>query len=375
MSNTYFDQRNKITLDKLSIVMDSLPSFCVEFFIGIQNRTSPLTRLNYAYDLRIFFDFLCKKVFKQLDITHFTLDTIEKLTAFDIERFLDYLNNYEYDSKMSSCGEKAKERKLATIRSFLKYYFNKDKLSSNVATKVEPPKIHTKNILRLEIDEVARLLDTIEFGNDCIGKRQQAYLQNTKLRDLAIITLFLGTGIRISELVGLDNTDIDLDNLSFLVTRKGGNKAVLYFSEEVAKALLEYINWKEQQIVDNTNLGEKITNFKKKSTKNQKIDTISTPNPALFVSLQGNRMSLKAVQNLVSKFCKIVSPLKPISPHKLRSTFGTTLYRQTGDIYVVAEVLGHRNINTTKKHYAESSEQIKRAASTAVKLRENWRST
>jgi len=350
---TYFEQRNRQNLQQLDKVLKQLPSFCCEFFIGIQSRTSPLTRLNYAYDLRIFFDFLYKSIFVDKAILDYTIDDIQKLKAFDIELFLNYLNNYTIDGKPSKCGEKAKERKLATIRSFIKYFFNKEKLTSNVATKVEPPKTHTKNIIRLEPDEVSKLLNTIEYGSDFLSKKQQAYLKHTKVRDLAIMTLFLGTGIRISELIGIDWTDIDIQNLSFVVTRKGGNKTVLYFSQEVADVLQEYINWRQSQIESCSKLGLAIKD-----------------NPAFFVSIQGNRISLKAVQNLVGKFCKIASPLKKISPHKLRSTFGTTLYRQTNDIYVVAEVLGHKDVNTTKKHYAQSSEQIKRQASTAITLRE-----
>ena len=75
-------------------------------------------------------------------------------------------------------------------------------------------------------------------------------------------------------------------------------------------------------------------------------------------------------EELVEKYAKIVSPLKKITPHKLRSTFGTNLYRETGDIYVVADVLGHKDVNTTKKHYAAISDEIRRQASTSIKLRE-----
>ncbi|MCL2598724.1 MAG: tyrosine-type recombinase/integrase [Firmicutes bacterium] len=349
---TYFDERNKTMLDRLQVVLEDLPRFCIEFFIGVQNRTSPLTRLNYAYDLRIFFVFLAERIFKK-NLSGISLSDLQSLTAFDIELFLDHLNNYTLDGKSSHCGEKAKERKLATIRSFLKYYYNKDKLTSNVATKVEAPKPHTKNIVRLDVHEVSKLLNTIEHGSTSLTKMQAAYHTITRLRDLALVTLFLGTGIRISELIGIDNDDMDFENLSFVVTRKGGNKTILYFSEEVCKALQDYVDWKKQQMQDGTNLG-----------------LCLQQNKAFFVSLQGNRISQKAVQNLVAKFCKLASPLKKISPHKLRSTFGTHLYQTTGDIYVVAEVLGHKDVNTTKKHYAQSSEQIKRNASTALVLRE-----
>ena len=83
------------------------------------------------------------------------------------------------------------------------------------------------------------------------------------------------------------------------------------------------------------------------------------------------RMNVRSVENLVKKYAKIVTPLKKITPHKLRSTYGTNLYRETGDIYLVADVLGHSDVNTTKKHYAALEDERRRSARNAVKLREN----
>ncbi|MPN16203.1 Tyrosine recombinase XerC [bioreactor metagenome] len=92
---------------------------------------------------------------------------------------------------------------------------------------------------------------------------------------------------------------------------------------------------------------------------------------ALFLSLQNRRITVRAVENLVKKYAKLAVPLKNISPHKLRSTFGTTLYRETGDIYLVADVLGHKDVNTTRKHYAAASQDNRRKAAQVVKLRED----
>lgn len=91
---------------------------------------------------------------------------------------------------------------------------------------------------------------------------------------------------------------------------------------------------------------------------------------ALFLSLQKKRMNVRSVENLVKKYARIVTPLKKITPHKLRSTYGTNLYRETGDIYLVADVLGHSDVNTTKKHYAALEDERRRSARNAVKLRE-----
>ena len=167
------------------------------------------------------------------------------------------------------------------------------------------------------------------------------------VRDTAILTLFLGTGIRISELVGLNDESIDFSNNSFVVTRKGGNKAILYFSEEVGDALAAYLAQKEED------------------------PQIPADEHALFLSMQYRRITVRAVENLVKKYAKIVTPLKKITPHKLRSTYGTALYRETGDIYIVADVLGHRDVNTTRKHYAAITEDHRRSVAGAVRLHDS----
>ena len=159
-----------------------------------------------------------------------------------------------------------------------------------------------------------------------------------------MLTLFLGTGIRVSECVGLNVEDIDFDNNAFKITRKGGNQVILYFGEEVKEALLKWLEVRNQ----------------KKLPENEK---------ALFVSLQNRRITVRAVENLVKKYSRAVTPLKKISPHKLRSTYGTNLYRETGDIYIVADVLGHKDVNTTRKHYAAISEDKRRSVADIVKLR------
>ena len=342
-NSDFYQERNLKNLDKIDEILEQLPPFCEDFFRGIETRTSTLTRLNYVYDLRIFFDFLTKKKFRGKAMTELTLEELESFTDTDIEIFLSYLSNYSYGDKRLSCDERAKARKLSSVRSMYKYFFNKGLIETNQTSKVSTPKLHEKEIIRLEGNEVSSLLDTAEYG-DGLSPHASGYHEKTKIRDSAILTLFLGTGIRISELVGLNNESIDFSNNSFVVTRKGGNKAILYFSEEVGDALAAYLAQKEND------------------------PQIPPEEHALFLSLQYRRISVRAVENLVKKYAKIVSPLKKITPHKLRSTYGTALYRQTGDIYIVADVLGHRDVNTTRKHYAAITEDHRRSVADAVKL-------
>ncbi len=342
-NSNYYQERNLKNLDRIDELLKDLPLFCEDFLRGVEARTSTLTRLNYCYDLRIFFDFLAKKRFRGKTAQEVTLEDLDRVTDTDIEIFLSYLSNYRYNGKVLSCDERAKARKLSTVRSLFKYFFNKGLIEVNNTAKVSTPKLHEKEIIRLERDEVSELLDVAEDGRE-LSSHAIGYHEKTKVRDTAILTLFLGTGIRISELVGLNNESINFSDNSFLVTRKGGNQAILYFSEEVGDALAAYIAQKEED------------------------PRVPETERALFLSMQYRRITVRAVENLVKKYAKIISPLKKITPHKLRSTYGTNLYRETGDIYIVADVLGHKDVNTTRKHYAAITEDHRRSVASAVKL-------
>jgi site-specific recombinase XerD len=146
--------------------------------------------------------------------------------------------------------------------------------------------------------------------------------------------------------VGLDINDIDFRNCGIHIHRKGGKEVTVYFGDEVEEALQNYLDER---------LG---------------IDAAQGSENALFLSLQKKRIGVRTVENLVKKYAKIVTPQKKITPHKLRSTYGTNLYRETGDIYLVADVLGHSDVNTTKKHYAALEDERRRSARNKVKLRE-----
>ena len=344
-NENYYVKRNISDLDKIAELLNDLPPFCEDYFLGIETRTSSQTRLKYAYDLRIFFDFLCQRKYKNLDVLDLTLENLEAVTHNDIEFFLSYLSHYRYRDKHLSCDERAKARKLSAVRAIFKYFFNKGLIHVDNAAKVPTPKLHEKEIIRLDAEEVSELISVAESGKG-LSPHAEGYHNKTKVRDTAILTLFLGTGIRISELVGLDNNSFDFEENSFLVTRKGGNQAILFFSDEVKYALQEYI-------------AEKRNDPKVPETEE-----------AFFLSMQYKRINVRTVEILVKKYSKLISPLKKITPHKLRSTYGTRLYNSTGDIYIVADVLGHRDVNTTKKHYAAITQENRRRVANVVKLRQ-----
>lgn len=332
----------------LRFIISSLPPFAFEFFRGIEQTTSSKTRIAYAYDLRIFFEFLAEfhDEFKDVPCKDITIAHLDLITADHLEMFLEYLSYYISKDGLTEHTNKnqSKSRKMATLRIFYKYFFRKQKIKTNPTVFVDLPKVHDKVITRLEIDEVAKLLDEVESGEH-LTKRQKAYHSLTKDRDLALLTLLLGTGIRVSECVGLNITDVDLNLSGIRIVRKGGTEVIIYFGSEVEEALLMYLEKRKKKIPE------------------------SGHEDALFLSLQNKRLSVRSIQNLVKKYAKLVTKLKNISPHKLRSTYGTNLYRETGDIYIVADVLGHKDVNTTKKHYAEIEDERRRKAAKSVRLR------
>lgn len=345
MGEDFYIKRNNQNLDTIDKLLEySLPNFCYDYFMGIDSQTSTLTRLNYAHDLKIFFCFLQEKRFHKNSVKDFTLDDLQAVTSSDIEYFLSYLSHYRYLGKEHNCNDRAKARKLSSVRAMFKFFFNKGLISVDNSAKVTTPKLHEKPIIRLNSDEVYSIIDTAESGSG-LSAHQMAYHEKSRVRDSAILMLFLGTGIRISELVGLNNDDLNFKDNSFIVMRKGGGKSLLYFDDEVANALRRYLDFKEQS------------------------ELVLNGSSPLFLSSQGNRITVRAVENMVQKYAKIVSPLKKISPHKLRSTYGTQLYKATGDIYIVADVLGHKDVNTTRKHYAAISEDNRRAVAGKVKLK------
>lgn len=346
---TYQEQTFIDNTLRLREILSTLPPFIKDYFRAIEPSTSSKTRISYAYDIRVFFNFLIENnpIFNAYTTNQFTIKDLEHIDAIDIEEYLEYLKVYQStDDKTYTNGEKGLARKFSTLRSLYKYLYVHEYISKNPTVKVDMPKLHDKSIIRLDIDEVVLLLDFIEScGNQLTGQKK-VYYEKTKYRDIAIITLLLGTGIRVSELVGLDINDVDFKNNGIKVVRKGGNEMVVYFGDEVRDALENYLE---------------ITRLP------------ATPLPdhenALFLSTQRKRIGVQAVENMVKKYAKNVTPNKKITPHKLRSTYGTNLYKETGDIYLVADVLGHKDVNTTRKHYAAIDDHRRRQAASAVKLR------
>lgn len=344
---TYYQKRNANNVTKLRTLLQELPPFVKDFFRGIEQTSSANTRINYAYDIRTFFRFLLTaNPSLGSDISKITLQDLDSLEAVDIEEYLEYLKYYEYDGKTYTNDERGIHRKLSALRKFYLYYQKREHITNNPTTVVDMPKLHDREIIRLDSGEVAELLDLVEHAGEHLSGRKKASFEKNKLRNIAIFTLFLGTGVRVSECVGLDIEDVDFRENRIRIMRKGGKEEYVYFGEEVRNALKAYIDISRAQ-----------------------IQPLEGHEHALFYSIQRRRISVQAIENLVKEYAGQITTFKHITPHKLRSTYGTSLYRETGDIYLVAEVLGHNDVNTTRKHYAALDDDKKRLAATAVQLR------
>lgn len=348
MANKTYHQEEEIhNVLLMRDILQMLPKYVSAFFRSIEYTKAPRTRLGYARDLKTFFEFLCDSnpALKNKSPADVPLDYIDQLESEDIEEYMDYLKVYEKDGRQFTNGERALKRKLASLRVFFNYLYKNKKIHANPTLIVDMPKIHDKAIVRMDANETAQFLDNVEYGTK-LSNHQQAYHEKTKIRDLALLTLMLGTGIRVSECVGLDIKDVDFDYDRIKIVRKGGYEAYVYFGQEAREALLEYLEERKD------------------------IVPLEGHEEALFLSSQRKRISVRSVENMVKKYASITTPLKKITPHKLRSTYGTSLYQQTSDIYLVADVLGHKDVNTTKKHYADVDEWQRMKAKDAVTLRE-----
>lgn len=350
---TYREKVDQTRLDSIRRLLLALPRSCADFIRSLLSTTSTLTRLAYTIDLGTFFDFAMKELacFTSETASQVTDEEIAKLKPRDIEIYADYLTAY-YRQNPDDADEQrllrnhtyGVMRKLSSLRSFFNYLFRTQRIPANIATLVPLPKKHEKPILLLEREEMEKLLDTVSSGRN-LTTQQAAFHRITRARDMAMIILFLGTGIRVSECVGIDLEDLDFHTNALLVTRKGGNQVILYFPREVATALKAYLAQRET------------------------IETESGHEHALFLSLQRRRITQRAVENMVKKYAMLVVPLKKrMSPHKLRSTYATNLYQETEDIYLVAEALGHSDVNTTRKHYASMSDARMRQAAANTHL-------
>ena len=313
------------------------PRILREFLIYHENikGQSPLTIQEYYFDLRMFLRFVklmkcdmpMSTPLENIDIKTIDLDFIKNIDTSDVFDFLSYLANDRVvrpDVRTSDHGisSAARARKLSAIKSFYKYLTVRTKqLQDNPVIDLEYPKLRKSLPKYLTLEQSAALLKAVSGQNE--------------KRDYAILMLFLNCGIRRSELVGLNLTDVYEDRIR--VVGKGNKERFVYFGSACRKAIDAYLLVRNEQVLSD--------------------------NRALFGSRNGNRISVEAVHRLVKKaFLQAGLDSTQFSAHKLRHTAATMMLSGGVDVKTVQEVLGHENLNTTQIYTHIENTELKIAA-------------
>lgn len=320
-------------------LLDELPDITHGYLMTGLSEHANKTRISYAIDLKYFFDYITATVFKDKTIKELTIADLESLSAENI-------NMYIYTMNDMGLSEATRAKRKSSVSAFYNYLINTErKLTYNPCSGSLKVKLPEKDFVKyLNLEEQETLLNTIAYGNG-LSKKQLAYHDRYKQRDLAIIFLFLDTGLRVSELAGININDLVLDDFYVIVKRKGKNKfQKIYFSDESAEYLGNYIN-------ERTNRG----------------DLINSESP-LFVTLEGNRLSIRQIQAMLDKYVRAALPSRAedISPHKLRSSFAMEFYKNSDkDILTLQKKLGHKSIVTTNIYAKAANEEMQETR--------NWR--
>ncbi len=319
-----------------------LPDFVTEYLIEYYTGESINTQIGYAIDIRVFFNYLKNEVLEGIDdIKQISVKDINNLKVTDLIRFKSYLREYEQETHTVS-GKVIKRvyknsayginRKMSAVRGMFIYLYKTEQIKENITDKVDFAKLHQKIKKRLTSQETCDLLDVIYNGEKYYEGRLLTEYKKRKLRDAAIFTTYLGTGIRVSELINLNIEDIDLDTNSFIVTRKGGDQQEIYMPQQVKETISDYLK-SEEKLRESIEKG------------------------ALFISRNAKRFTTAGIEKLLKNYCRTVSITNPdkTRPHALRRTFACQLLEDGVDIKMVAELLGHKNIEITHKYYAQYS--------------------
>lgn len=327
--------------------LTNLPDFLFDYIEIYYTGESINTQIGYCIDLRIFLEYLQKFKFRDVEaLESFTVEHMGKVRAEDIIRFKAYLKEYQstYISPDGKTVTRTRRnssyginRKLSAVRGLFSYLYKTDQIPENVTDKVDMNKLHQKIKKPLSTQETLRLLNILYHGEGFFTGRHLTEYLRSKQRDIAILISYLGTGVRVSELVNLNIQDVCFDTSSFIVTRKGGDEQEIFMPVQVENELYNYIQVRNE------------------------LDGIKDKD-ALFISRQGKRMTVSSVEKMLKKYCTCAGIIDPDKsrPHALRRTFACRLLEDGVDIKMVAELMGHKNIEVTHKFYAQYNSAAKR---------------
>lgn len=341
--------RDNKVIEKCISIENNLPKFMKDYCIYLKGCVSVTTRLAYLEDIQFFCSYLIetKEVTLAEEIKNIKLSEFNQIKSRDVNLFLgDYCTRYykqtEKNTLIYENNNRALARKKSSLSTLFKFLYRNDQLENNITDGFNPiklPKPQPDAIKRLEIDEVAKMLEAVETGYGLTDK-EKVYWRKTKLRDKAILALFVTYGLRLNELRELNLSSFNFSRGEFKIYRKRGKEVLMPINKTCELVIKDYI------------LNER----SKSELLNDDVED------ALFLSLQDKRMDPKSIRQLVKKYTSIsmdTSRGNGYSPHKLRATAATSLIQNGFSIYDVQNLLDHDNVTTTQL-YAAHKKNVKR---------------
>lgn len=325
--------KRHLTINECEEIESTFPDFFADFFLFIKGSVTINTRLAYLTDLRFFLNYLINqhpKFKKYSRISDIKVEDFSTLKAKDINQYIgNYCSQYINDGVVILNNNRTLARKRSSLSVLFKHLYREEIIKINIVDGFNPiklPKPQPDAIKKLEIEEIPMILDIVSTGSG-LTSRERVYWEKTKLRDKAILVLFITYGLRVSELQQLDLSSFNYQRNEFKIYRKRGKESTMPLNNSVINSIKEYTE-KERPAV-----AEK----------------------ALFISLQGKRMTVRAIREMVKKYTSIVlgtTRSAGFSPHKLRATAASTLIEYGFSIYDVQNLLDHENVTTTQLYSA-----------------------
>ena len=329
-------------------IQKELPSFLRSYFSYLKGNVLPMTRLAYLHDVRFFFNYLINEtdLTKAEIMSKVTSEELNEITAQDINLFIDYCRKYMVDDGDSITvyenSNRSLARKKSSISVLFKQLYRDGLVEQNITDGFDPIRVAKpgeREIKALQDDEVMVMLDAVTNGTG-LTDHERRYWERTKLRDKAILVMFVTYGLRLSELQQLNLSSFNFSRGEFKIYRKRGKESIMPLNRSVVMVVTDYIANERVNIV----------------TANESEDD------ALFLSLQGKRITERAIRELVKKYTSIAlntSRRAGYSPHKLRATAATSLIGRGNSIYDVQALLDHEQVTTTQL-YAQHKMNVKR---------------
>lgn len=341
------EKENEIFL-KCQAIEGELPSFMRSYFAYLRGNVLPMTRLSYLHEIKFFLNYLINEtdLTKADDTRKIKAEEFNEITAADINLFIDYCRRYVVDDgktvTMYENGNKTLARKKSSISVLFKQLYRDGIIDKNITDAFDPirvPKPGEREIKALQDDEVMIMLDAVTTGTG-LTEHEKKYWEKTKLRDKAILTIFVTYGLRLSELQQLNVSSFNFSRGEFKIYRKRGKESTMPVNRSIEMVVTDYIKNERSHITPATEGDE----------------------DALFLSMQGKRITERAIRELVKKYTSIAmgtSRSGGYSPHKLRATAATSLIGRGNSIFDVQALLDHEQVTTTQL-YASHKMNVKR---------------